>query len=179
VNATFEAAIGTVLKHEGGFVNNPADPGGATNYGVSLRYLKNLGHELSDINHDGVVDERDIRQMSLTNACTIYKQEWWDRFKYGSFSWQDIATKVFDTAVNVGSTHAHQFLQKAINQVGHSALTVDGVLGEKTFSAVNSFQPVLCIQNYRAIQLQFYKDLTVRNPNLIQFLHGWENRAKS
>ena len=62
-----------ILKAEGGFVNDPDDPGGPTNYGVTLKTLKQLGN---DLNQDGRVDIADLKQLSSTQAVQIFVQEY-------------------------------------------------------------------------------------------------------
>ena len=62
-----------ILKAEGGFVNDPDDPGGPTNYGVTLQTLKRLGH---DLNKDGRVDIADLKQLSASQAVQIFVQDY-------------------------------------------------------------------------------------------------------
>jgi len=79
----FELAIPIVLRHEGGLVDNPNDPGGITNHGVSLRWLKSKGLA-GDLNHDGDVDAADIKIMTVEQASGFYKTYWWDKYNYGA-----------------------------------------------------------------------------------------------
>ena len=111
----FSAAIKTVLKHEGGFVNDPDDPGGATNWGISLRFLKGQGLEVGDVDHDGDIDADDILKMSQSDAIAIYRQAFWVKNGYGSFPDHRVAAKTFDLCVNMGPRQAHKILQRAIN----------------------------------------------------------------
>lgn len=176
--STFELAIGTVLAHEGGYVNNPNDPGGATNFGISLRTLIKMGHDLADINHDGHVDVEDIQQMTVFAATRIYKTAWWDRYQYSGFAGQPVATKIFDTAVNLGAVQAHKLLQRGLNK-DNWQLVVDGALGPKTFNAANNTPGVVLLDVYRREQLAFYQALIQQKPVLAEFWPGWERRARS
>lgn len=180
--STFEKAIPILLHHEGGFVNNPNDPGGATNYGISLRFLADHPDQ-GDFNHDGQVNAEDIANMSVEEAETIYKIFWWDRFHYGSINDQTIATKVFDFSVNMGAIRAHKLLQAAMNNAFGLNLTVDGVLGRASFGAINAVmdggQEQALLDAYSEKAWQFYQALIARNPKLQVFAHGWRNRAYS
>lgn len=171
----FEAAVAVVLKHEGGFVNHPSDPGGATNYGISLRYLKSLGIELGDVDLDGDVDIDDIKALTPDKAKAIYRREWWDR--YGYFKLPDIVgTKVFDLSVNMGAKQAHRLLQRALRACGKEVIQ-DGVLGPKTLSAAHSSIPEALLAALRSEAAGFYRSLIAKKPELSVFETGWMNRA--
>jgi len=179
--ANFEKAIVVLLKHEGGYVNNPNDPGGATNYGVSLRFLKDYP-ELGDIDKDGDVDIQDIKNMKIADAKKIYQKIWWDKNKYGNIVDDTIATKVFDAAVNMGTSQAHKLLQTALNKAFGMRLTVDGIVGPATMGVINA-----CADDKEQILLTafcdemwgFYQRIIARNPKLKVFENGWKNRAYS
>ena len=178
--ASFEKAIKEILKHEGGYVNNPNDPGGITNKGVTLRLIKDHP-ELGDFDLDGDVDAEDIKNMTVENATKIYKDLWWDKFGYGKFTNDAIALKVFDFAVNAGASRSHKILQASINSFGMN-LTVDGILGNATFQVVNHFADGdvdKLLATFRTKQYQFYVDIATKNPKLQVFLKGWEHRAKA
>ena len=168
----FNDAIPTVLRHEGGFVDSPNDPGGATNFGVSLRWLKAKGllEELEE--QDKTQDEvLVVRSLTKEQAAGFYKAYWWDFYKYQNLTAQPVATKVFDTAVNIGASRAHKFLQGIVGVVQ------DGVLGPKSFSEANAMSPSVLVVRYQSMQAQYYRDLVVRNPKLEEFISGWLNRA--
>lgn len=177
----FDYAVNTVLKHEGGFSNHKTDPGGATIYGISLRYLKAAG---LDINLDGRIDISDIMALDKQTAKAIYKSNWWDKYKYNAINDLNIAAKVFDLSVNMGATEAHKIVQRAINKLSSlidETLYVDGRLGIKCLTAIN----VLCTLNHahellRAIKTEarsFYSNLVKAKPELGIFLKGWLRRA--
>lgn len=179
--ASFDKALAVVLKHEGGFVNDAADPGGATNYGVSIRYLKARG-DLDedgildgDLDHDGDIDVDDIRRMTPAQAGEIYRTGWWDKYGYGRFS-QSVAIKLFDMSVNMGAKQAHKLAQRACNSLG-SRLADDGQLGPQSVSAIQNADPT---QLYHALCRQmekFYRDLVAAKPSLAKFEKGWLRRA--
>ena len=178
--ADFDQAIGTVLAHEGGLADDPDDPGGITNFGISLRFLRATGDLLlGDVDGDGDLDGDDIRAMTAERAARLYKAHFWDVWGYGRIADQAVATKVFDTAVNVGPAEANRILQRAVNEVGTAGLDVDGVLGPKTLAAVNAADPGRLLGALRAEQATFYGDLVDRNPRLGKYLKGWLRRAAS
>lgn len=180
--ASFERAIPIILQHEGGFVDHPADPGGTTNWGISLRFIRDFP-AFGDIDLDGDVDPEDIRNMSREQAVKIYKEFWWDKYRYGRFLDQTIATKVFDLSVNMGAPRAHKLLQRAANNAFGLRLTVDGILGNASVSAVNVItdgdQEQQLLTAYANEAWGFYQRLMNSRPQLRVFERGWRNRAFS
>lgn len=167
----FELAIPIVLRHEGGLVDNPNDPGGITNHGVSLRWLKSKGLA-GDLNHDGDVDAADIKIMTADEAAGFYKTYWWDKYNYGAIVAQAVATKIFDTAVNMGPSRPAIFAQRI---VGIEPTT--GNIGPRTLAAINAMPSLQFITAFQNAQAQFYRDLVAANPARSVFLNGWLNRA--
>jgi len=178
--ATFEQAIGVVLRHEGGYVNNPNDPGGVTNYGISIRFLAD--HlEAGDFDGDGDVDAEDIANMTVEQAQEIYRQFWWDPYGYERFVDQTIATKTFDLAVNMGAKRSHILLQTAVNKAFGLNLTVDGNLGKASYNAINACHDgddeQTLLTAYCHEVWAFYQRLIANNSKLKVFAKGWKNRA--
>jgi lysozyme family protein len=180
----FDKAILTVLKHEGGYVDDPADPGGATNYGVSIRYLKDHG-DLDgdglldgDIDMDGDVDADDIRAMDVEDAKRIYKLGFWDKNKIDNLNDYIIAERYFDMVVNMGPRQAGKIIQRACNYFG-KGLVVDGIAGPATFGAANSLDPEKLLREIRFNHAKFYLDLVEKRPTLGKFINGWLRRAVS
>lgn len=174
----FELAVNFVLKHEGGYVNNPKDPGGATNYGVSLSFIKSMG---IDVNLDGYIDAKDIEGLTKDNAKEIYKQYFWDPNNYCHINDIVLGSKFFDMCVNLGSVRANKIVQKCINILYSGALVVDGVLGPISLSYINKaasegFSPELMIEVQKGCAM-FYELLVDMHPDLIIFLKGWLARS--
>ncbi len=178
----FNLAIDTVLEHEGGYVNDPDDPGGATNFGISLRYLRKAGELdgelIGDIDADGDVDIDDIRAMSREDAEHIYKVMWWDRHRYARIRDQALATKVFDLAVNMGARQAHRLLQRACRAAGRP-LVEDGIIGRNTLAAVNGLDAEVLLAALRSEAAGFYRVLIARDPVRKKWETGWLRRAYS
>lgn len=176
--STFELAIDRVIKHEGGFVNNPNDPGGATKYGISLRWLKSIGELTYDLNHDGDIDINDIRKMNIEEAKTIYRKEWWDKYNYALIKDQLIATKIFDLSVNMGAKQAHKLVQRALWSInGYQTLLDDGVLGSVSLALINETIFSLLLPVIRSECAGFYRVLAESKKSFKEFLEGWLVRA--
>lgn len=176
-SGTFLSAVKSVLKHEGGFVNDPADPGGATKYGVSLRYLTAQGIIFPDINKDGYVDWRDISALTFEDAINIYHEDWWEKNSYDSLP-AGVDAKVLDMSVNMGAKQAHRLLQRAVPCCdGGARLAEDGVLGPQTRLAIMAVPTGQLIAALRAVQGAYYHSLVANRPALEKFLPGWMNRA--
>ncbi len=183
--SAFDIAIEAVLKHEGLFVDHPHDPGGATNYGVSLRWLRSLGdtdldgYVDGDLDHDGDVDADDIKQMTRAQAIELYRTRWW-RPEYDQIQSVPLAAKLFDTAINVGAAQAAKILQRAANQLAPDSkrVAVDGVLGAKTLGLVAAIAVAPLLAAYRSEQARFYLELVDAQPTTRStFLRGWLRRA--
>lgn len=171
----FDAAVQEVIKREGGFSNDSNDPGGATKYGISLRFLKEQG---IDFNHDSHFDIDDVKNMTPQNAKDIYKMYWWDKFSYGTINDQALALKIFDFSVNAGPHIAHVVAQEAVNSLISHGIAEDGLLGALSFHYLNSLHPDQLLDNYKRHQEIYYENLVAKNPKLSKFLHGWLRRAE-
>lgn len=159
--ANFDKAIEVVLAHEGGYVNHPADPGGETKYGITKRSYPNV----------------DIKNLTIAQAKKIYLDDFWSPYKYAQIVNDAIATKLFDTSVNVGPKRAFRFMQQALNQMGKS-LVADGVMGAKTVEAINAVDNSVLLNVYRDVQAVYYKGLVAADPSKGVFLKGWLRRAQ-
>lgn len=115
----FLVAIETVLKHEGGYVNDPADPGGRTKYGISQRTYPNV----------------DIENLTEQEAKEIYFRDWWERYGYEKIPDNSIAAKILDISVLAGNHATILALQKAINLWRQTGIDEDGILGSETINA--------------------------------------------
>jgi len=172
----FNMAVETILENEGGLTDHPADPGGITNFGITLPVLREDG-VFGDINGNGMIDAEDIKAMTEEQAKSIYKRLWWDRYAYGQIENQWIATKQLDLSVNMGPRQAHVVTQRALRAVG-SAVKEDGILGPITKGAINRCANKSALHiAMRSEAAGVYRMIVARKPGLRVFLAGWLRRA--
>lgn len=170
----FQSCIKSILEHEGGLSLDKRDPGGVTQWGISLRYLRSIGY---DINGDGKIDKEDIIGLPVKGAIGIYRKYWWDKYRYSGFNELEIVEKVFDLAVNMGGMAAHKLLQIAINRFREQPIVVDGLLGGQTFGAANHIEGIQLRNQLRECAKDRYIDILAANPAMEWARKGWMNRA--
>lgn len=173
--AEFLPAVAVVLKHEGGYVDDPDDPGQETNFGLSTLFIRRAGLTAADLGLPSL-ERGALKSLTREKAVEVYRLKWWDNFKYGDLIEQRIATKLFDTCVNVGP-QAHKWAQTCCNQLGAS-IAVDGLLGEMSFHALNSVATLPWLTLFSQRQAAHYRALCEQNPVLRKYLNGnWLRRA--
>ncbi len=118
-----------IVAREGGYVNDPDDPGGATNHGVTIHTMRHLG---LDLDRDGDVDAADVRRLTRDEAVGIFIQHYFEKTRINLLPLELQAT-VFDMHVNAG-TNAIKILQRVLSGFNEK-VTVDGALGPKTAAA--------------------------------------------
>lgn len=118
-----------IIAREGGYVDDPADPGGATKHGVTIHTMRRLG---LDLDGDGRVTVQDVRRLTKATARKIFVDHYYRRPRIAELP-EALRASVFDMYVNAGS-NAVKILQRLLNSMGH-ALTVDGLIGPKTIAA--------------------------------------------
>ena len=158
-----ENLIDDVIRREGGFVNDPVDPGGATNHGITRGTL-------ADFRKTSVTVE-DVRNLTVDEARKIYRENYFKGIEQVTDSL--LLGFLFDYSVNAGNGKAVRALQAAIGT------TVDGAWGpqsQKKLDNVNDqhtlYWPCVC---YR---FDDYMRIMGNNPSLTKFAHGWANRMK-
>lgn len=160
----FDAAGAVLLGHEGGLVDDPNDPGGLTNFGITLRDHPDLGA-------DG------IRALTPNAALAIYKRDFWDRYSYGEMA-PAIGGKLLDMAANMGAASAHTCLQRALRACG-TPVAEDGVLGPATRAAANVQPPDRLLAAFRSELAAHYRLIVAAKPSDAEFESGWLARAYS
>lgn len=156
----FQHCLNEVLKHEGGFVNHPKDPGGATNMGITRATLSaHLGREATVV---------DVQKLSLSTASMIYKAKYWDVIR-GDDLPGGVDLAVFDFAVNSGPARAAKFLQ---NTVGALA---DGKIGAHTLLAAHDASAFDTIEDVCDARLAWLQTL----PTFATFGKGWTKRVNT
>lgn len=174
----FEDAISVILAHEGGWVNDAADPGGETNFGWSTKTIQALGLKPADLGLQvAAFTPGCLKQMTKDAAVSLYKRYFWNQYGYGNVNDQTAATKMFDAAVNMGPGKAATFAQQACNALGITC-DVDGSLGPKSFEAINACNSKSFIQAYADQMKAYYLKIIERNPALAKFQKTWLLRAQ-
>jgi lysozyme family protein len=164
--SNFDKAIEVVLKHEGGLVDHPNDPGGLTNFGISSRWARGIGlHNL------------DIRNLTREAAIDLYKQYFWNAYRIDRIDDEVLATKYFDTLVNTGPSQATKFLQRALKSCGATHVNDDGAFGPITDTAIRNNKSREILVAFCSEQAGFYRLLAAVEPKKSVFLKGWLKRA--
>jgi lysozyme family protein len=150
-----------ILKWEGNYVNDPIDMGGETNKGITYNTWK----QVFGNTHDRFMS------MAADDWETIFKKGFWDKCEGDLIDDQLVANAFVDWFWGSGN-YAIKGLQKIVG------VTVDGIIGEQSISAINAYDCDL----FGAIidaRLQFYHDIVAANPAQGRFLQGWENRVNN
>ena len=171
-----------IVAREGGYVNDPDDPGGATKHGVTLKTLQALGLDLTG---DGRVDATDLRRLTPEKAAEIYVEHYFRRTGIGRLP-EALQASVFDMYVNAGA-NAVRVLQRLLNEMGH-ALDADGVLGPRTAEAAATAaadDPALLADAYGIARRNYYYALADARPASRKYARrrdggkgGWITRAE-
>jgi len=157
----FDEALNRLIGHEGGYVNNPADPGGATMKGVTLatyREYKRNPHITKD----------ELRNISDAELSDLYKKGYWDKCRCDDLP-SGVDYLVFDAAVNMGAGRSSKLLQESVG------VTPDGGIGPITLAAVSSANGDNLIEEFSQRKEAFYRSL----PTFETFGKGWLNRVAS
>lgn len=162
--AKFASAFYHTVGVEGGYVNDPDDPGGETKFGISKRSYPDI----------------DIKFMDKNKAAEIYKQDFWDRLNLDAVNKQAIAAEIFDTAVNCGRHKSGEIVQRSLNMVGGfpgRRLNVDCIVGPKTIQAINACRyPEALLKCLNGFQFEHYMKIVQRDISQRKWFRGWLRR---
>ncbi|MCC7442753.1 MAG: hypothetical protein IT285_14050 [Bdellovibrionales bacterium] len=169
--ARFEPALAAVLLREGGFVNHPADRGGATNMGITLATLSQFRGRTASV--------ADVQSLKREEASRIYRRNYWDALKLDDIASQALAEMLFDQAVNAGVRAAARRAQACVNRLvpANQKLVEDGQFGSKSVAAVNQLPArELALAFVKATQLAYAEMVVARGTQAV-FLVGWLRRS--
>ena len=152
----FEDIINDVIEKEGGYVNDPKDPGGETKYGISKRAFPRV----------------DIKSLTKEDAKKIYKDNYWIPSKAESIP-ENLRHIYFDMCVNFGMRGAGRVLQRACNGKNKNKIEVDGRVGKKTIAACKNLEPDR-LRSYRVLK---FGHIVYKNVSMEKFWYGWYKRA--
>jgi lysozyme family protein len=171
-----------IIAREGGFVDDPADPGGATNFGVTIHTMRRLG---LDLDRDGDVDVADVRRLTKRQARDIFVDHYFRRPGIARLP-EALQPPVFDMYVNAGA-NAVRILQRLLADFGQP-VTADGVIGPRTVAAVEAAfaaAPAHLADAYGIARRNYYYALADRRPASRKFARrkdggkgGWVLRAE-
>jgi lysozyme family protein len=155
---TFDQCIDLVIGHEGGYVNDPDDPGGETNWGISKRAYRKV----------------DIKNLTKEDAKAIYKKDYWDNFKVGKLP-PNLRYIYFDMCINMGSRNAGKVLQRAANAKNPALakIKIDGMVGPNTIKAVKRVEK----SRLRSERVLYYARIVIKKPVQHKYWYGWFKRS--
>lgn len=154
MSLTFMQIFNRLIGHEGGYVNDPRDPGGETNWGITKRTAQANGYQGS------------MRAMTREQAYKIYYSAFWLRYQCDKMP-DAVAFQFFDAAVNHGLGNASRMLQRAVN------VADDGIIGNMTIAAIKKMAISDVIMRLNAERLEFYCKLST----FATFGKGWVRRV--
>lgn len=179
---TVESIAKQIIDREGGYVNDPDDPGGATKYGVTIHTMRRLGLDLTG---DGQVSQADVRRLTKADAARIFIDHYFHAPRISHLPGSLHAT-VFDMQVNAGS-HAVRILQRLLGRMGFS-VAVDGRIGPETRKRAHAAviaAPDHIVDAYGIERRNYYYALADRRPASRKYARrrdggkgGWIARAE-
>lgn len=160
--STFDRSLRVILRHEGGFVNHPKDPGGMTNLGVTKRTLEDwTGRK---------VTEAEMRALTPATVAPIYRKNYWDKLRCDDLP-PGLALCVFDFGVNAGPARAGRYLQKLVG------VAQDGAVGDGTIAAAKAWAarvgPATAVSAFQDARRGYYRQLGT----FPTFGRGWLRRV--
>jgi lysozyme family protein len=162
----FDECLPHILKFEGGFVDDPADHGGATNKGITQTVYNDYRQSKGELTES-------VKDISDFEVSTIYRHEYWDKCQCDNLP-VPLDLCVFDASVQHGASRAIKWLQLA------SGTPPDGLMGEHTLYAVQQFvvdhRTHELVDSYMNTRTAFYAGIIARDPTQQKFEHGWANR---
>ena len=154
MSLSFKQIFDRLIGHEGGYVDDPRDPGGETNWGITKRTAQANGYQGS------------MRAMTRDQAFKIYYSAFWLRYQCDKMP-EAVAFQFFDAAVNHGFGNASRMLQRAVN------VADDGIIGNMTIAAIKKMAISDVIMRLNAERLEFYCKLST----FATFGKGWVRRV--
>jgi lysozyme family protein len=173
---SFNEALSKTLQYEGGYVNNPADSGGETNYGITVAVARANGYT------------GDMKDLTVAFAGRIYKSKYWDINKLDAIDAMHarLAAEIFDYGVNAGPVTAAKALQEALNLLNENGklfteLTVNGAISGDTLNAIKILDDKnrgddICLA-VKALRAEKYINICRKNASQEVFIRGWLRRV--
>ena len=182
-NQKVRAIAHEIVSREGGYVDDPDDPGGATNHGVTIHTMRRLGIDLTG---DGKVTQADVRRLTQDQAIEIFINHYFEHPRIADLP-EPLHATVFDMYVNSGA-NAVKILQRLLLKMGYT-VTADGAIGPKTIAATaraHASAPDHIVDAYGIERRNYYFDLADRRPASRKYARsraggkgGWITRAEA
>ena len=179
---TVDKLARAIVLREGGYVNDPDDPGGPTNFGVTIHTIRSLG---LDLDGDGDIDAMDVQRLTIEQAVDVFKKHYFEKPRINLLP-AALQPSVFDMYVNAGG-NAVKILQRLLVDFGEPT-TVDGALGPKTAAAIERVfdeAGVFFIDAYGIARRNYYYAIGDRRPASRKYARrkdggkgGWIVRAE-
>lgn len=155
-----DKAIEYALKNEGLYSNDKDDSGGETKFGISKRSYPNL----------------DIKNLSVQKAKQIYKKDFWENQNYKNIKNENLAIKIFDLAVNVGTSRANKLIKRSLRSV-NKKVEENGILDDITICLINESDATDLLSALKSEAAGYYRLIVSTKPHRAKYLKGWLNRA--
>ena len=172
--ADFTQAFQLMIAHEGGYGNDPDDPGGETYKGVARKiFSKWDGWTKVDIlkRQPGFPANLDKDPELQQNVSDFYRVTFWDKINGDQITNQNVANSIFDFGVNAGSGTSGSLAQMVVGAKS------DGVIGPDSISAINSFDPDYFLASFTVAKIARYVNIVKKRPTSRKYFYGWVIRA--
>ena len=163
----YAPAIKQLLENEGGYVNDPSDPGGETNFGICKRDNPDL----------------DIKNLTKEFASDWYHKHYWLKYGFHLINDDRLARWLFNHVVNCGEHPVIKCIQTALQTILHRAnrfdisITIDGVIGPQTIKLINEWYKTTDLLMVENNLWNHYEQLMQKNPKLEKYRNGWHARC--
>lgn len=195
--ANFYKYFSSLIEHEGGYVDNPNDPGGATKFGITLATWRQQG---KDITGDGKIDKADIKALKKEHALPVYKRAYWDSLSLDLVKSQSVAEIIFDHGVNAGVSRAGKMAQFVLQKYFLKPVVLDGKIGPQTLGYLNNIDAAKFFDRFKELRTAYYNYRTGKadrglldpvnifihrelgvtpSEKAVVFRKGWLNRVNS
>src|SRR5258708_6271440 len=172
--SNFKEAFDLTMKQEDARLSGvvTVDAGGRTRFGIAQKFHPDLPESF----FDGPTED------ALARSEEIYKHDYWDPMRLGEIANQNLANKLMDMGINMGTHQAGHLVQRALNALVSSSggvLVEDGKIGDHTITAINAADPIQLHHILAEISKKFYPHIPSNNPPKPPHLNGWLKRAES